>query len=208
MDNFTYERENRTSGLEMYEWDNLWWEQAPNVIKPRVLYIGDSISCGIRRIATNLSGEQILFDGFGTSKAVDNAYFADTLRLFGKQQRTRKIVLFNNGLHGFHLSDGEEYRDYYEKMVKFLMEEYRDIPIALVLTTSVADSDNERVIARNESVKAIAEKYNLPVIDLYSVSVQYEKLHSADGVHYTEEGYEKLAQNLVESVYEIIGNTV
>ena len=205
MDNFTYEKENRTSGLEMYEWDNVWWEQAPNVIKPRVLYIGDSISCGIRRIATNLSGEEILFDGFGTSKAVDNLYFADTLRLFGKQQGTRKLVLFNNGLHGFHLSDREEYKGYYEKMVKFLMEEYRDIPIALVLTTSVADSDNERVIARNESVKVIAEKYNLPVIDLYSVSVQYGKMHSADGVHYTEEGYEKLAQKLLEFVYEIIG---
>ena len=205
MDNFTYERENRTSELEIYEWDNVWWEQAPDVTKPRVLYIGDSISCGIRRIATNLSGEQILFDGFGTSKAVDNAYFADTLRLFGKQQRARKIILFNNGLHGFHLSDAEEYKDYYEKMVKFLMEEYRDIPIALVLTTSVADSDNERVIVRNESVKAIAEKYGLPIIDLYSVSVKCAKLHSTDGVHFTEEGYEKLAKKLLESVYEIVG---
>lgn len=203
MDNFVCEKEERTFVLETNEWDNVWWEQAPDNVRPRVLYIGDSISCGIRRFATQLSNEQILFDGFGTSKAVDNAYFTDSIRLFGKQQKRRNIVIFNNGLHGSHLNDTEEYGDYYEKIVRFLMEEYSDVPLALVLSTSVDGLFNERVMIRNETVKKIAEKYKLPVIDLYEPSVECADLHS-DGIHFTDEGYEKLARKILEVIHEIV----
>lgn len=63
--------------------------------------------------------------------------------------------MFNNGLHGGHLSDVEEYGKYYEKMVRFLLEEYEGTPLVLALSTSVAGEFNERVIVRNETVKKI-----------------------------------------------------
>ena len=204
MDHFTYEKEDRELELETYEWDNVWWEQAPDQTKPRVLYIGDSISCGIRQTATGRADGKLLFDGFGTSKAVDNPYYAESLHLFGMQQRKRELVIFNNGLHGFHLSDTEQYKAYYEKLVRFLMEEFRGTPLALVLTTSVAGPRNERVIARNDVVREIAEANMLPVIDLYTPSVEYVTLRSGDGVHYTPEGYEKLADRLLEYIYGIL----
>lgn len=72
------------------------------------------------------------------------------------------------------------------------------------MTTSIAGLCNERVIARNGVVKQIAEIYGLPVIDLYSASVEYAGLRADDGVHYTQEGYEKLAGRLLESVYKIL----
>ena len=53
---FTFQSKRDANVLEMYEWDNTWWEQAPDTDRKRVLYIGDSISCGIRRIATEVSG--------------------------------------------------------------------------------------------------------------------------------------------------------
>lgn len=204
MCDFTYEEEDRIAGLETYEWDNVWWEQADDQVKARALYIGDSISCGIRRVATRLSGEKILFDGFGTSKAVDNEYFIDSVRLFGKQQRMREVVIFNNGLHGFHLSDAEEYKAYYENIVSFLMEEYKNTPLILALTTSVAGSRNERVIVRNAAVREIAEKYKIPIVDLYAVSVEYVGLRCNDGAHFSAEGYEKLAEKLLEAIYKIV----
>lgn len=204
MDNFTYEAEDRIQELETYEWDNVWWEQAPDNAKPRALYIGDSISCGIRCIATDMANGKILFDGFGTSKAVDNPYFAESLRLFAKQQQKREIVIFNNGLHGFHLSDTQQYKMHYEKLINFLMEEFQGTPLALALTTGVSGPRNERVIARNSAVKQIAEIYGLPVIDLYSPSVEYGKLRADDGVHYIQKGYEKLAGRLLEAVYKIL----
>ena len=203
MNDFTYETKNLKTTLETYEWDNMWWEQASDTTRPRVLYIGDSISCGIRRIATAYTGEKILFDGLGTSKAVDHPYYKDAIRYFANQQPQRKLVLFNNGLHGFHLEDEKEYGDYYEKMVKFLLGEFKETVLALILTTHVAGDRNTRVIRRNAVVKEIAQKYNLPIIDLYFISVEYSHFHSVDGVHFTDAGYQKLAGKLVESIYEI-----
>ena len=208
MDKFTYETEDRNSELEQMEWDNVWWEQTSNSEAARVLYIGDSISCGIRHIATERSNGKYLFDGFGTSKAVDNAYFASAVSLFAKQQQRRKIVIFNNGLHGFHLDDTKEYKEYYEKQVQFLLEEFKGTPVALVLSTYVVGEDHERVIARNNGVREIGGKYNLPIIDLYTTSAEYKHLQIQDGVHYTTEGYEKMAEKLLEFIEEILSESI
>ena len=69
----------KNTELETYEWDNVWFEQANQPDAKRVLYIGDSISCGTRHQATIAAGNKIFFDGIGTSKAVDNQYFKSKL---------------------------------------------------------------------------------------------------------------------------------
>jgi hypothetical protein len=169
-----------------------------------VLYIGDSISCNARIIATAVSKNELLFDGFGTSKALDNPFLFDSIRIFAKQQKNRNVVIFNNGLHGWHLDDEEQYPYYYEKTVKFLLEEFKE-PLAIVLTTSVADEEREqRVKVRNEIAKKTAEKYSLPIIDLYSVSVEFASLRTEDGVHFTYAGYEKLAEKILEDLKTIM----
>ena len=204
MSEYTYEFENRCDRLETYEWDNVWWEQANRADASRILYLGDSISCGTRRIATDTSGT-LLFDGFGTSKAVDNPYFTDSISVFARQQGTRQAIIFNNGLHGFHLDDCEKYSYFYEKIVQFLISEFQDIPLALILTTSVADREREeRVKLRNRAVLKIAERYGLPVIDLYSVSVENVKHRAPDGVHFTADGDKKFAERIVGDLKNII----
>ena len=201
MSQFTYETENTNSKLETYEWDNVWIEQTENKSKKRVLYIGDSISCGTRNIATKVSGEEYLFDGFGSSKALDNPFLYDSIRLFVSQLTGVETVLFNNGLHGWHLDDNTEYREFYENAIKFMLEEFDGKKIFLVLTTSVADSDREkRVKARNKAVCELAEKYSLPVIDLYSTSVEYVNFRIDDGVHYISDGYRKFAAKILEDI--------
>lgn len=205
MNDFTYEQEERTTKLETYEWDNVWWEQATDEERQRVLYVGDSISCGIRRHATLLSKEQILFDGFGTSKAVDHECFMESLKLFCKQQKRRAMIIFNNGLHGWHLEDTVEYAKYYERMVQFFRDEYPETPLVLLLTTTTQNARKERVLLRNEAVKKIAQKYALPLIDLYTPSVEYSALQCEDGVHFTEEGYEKLAAVILKEVEKQLG---
>lgn len=205
MSQFTYEYTDRTEKLETYEWDNVWWEHAKTTGVPRVLYIGDSISCGTRPQLNKLADGKIFFDGFGTSKAVDNPYFAPSLRLFAAQEGERKAILFNNGLHGFHLSDEEEYAAEYEKMVKFLLTEFPGTPIFLLLSTHVKDPHrDERVVARNKAVAKIAGQYDLPVIDLYALTKAKAHLLSADGVHFVEEGYLEIAKELLERVKTIM----
>lgn len=87
MQNFTYENENRNEKLETYEWDNTWIDHADDTKTKRVLYIGDSISCATRTLATAKSDEKILFDGFGTSKGLDNPFLKECIKIFGKHRK-------------------------------------------------------------------------------------------------------------------------
>jgi lysophospholipase L1-like esterase len=63
---------------------------------------------------------------------------------------------------------------------------------------------SERVAPRNEEVLRIAKSLGLEVIDLYSVSVENAQLHTSDGVHFTAEGYEALAEAVVDFIKERI----
>ena len=179
----------------------MWIDHAGTTGVPRVLYIGDSISCAARRAATLASGSTVYFDGFGTSKALDNPYFTEGIRLFARQQGERQAILFNNGLHGWHLEDAGEYARAYEEMIRFLMQEFPGTPLLLLLTTHVADSARDaRVQARNRAVSALAEAYGLPVVDLYTLTRENAHLLSPDGVHFQPEGYRLVADALVRAV--------
>ncbi len=205
MSDYTYQFDKAGNTLETYEWDNVWWEQADRDSAPRVLYIGDSISCATRRLATAAAEDSLLFDGFGTSKAVDNPYFADSIRIFASQQRERQIILFNNGLHGWHLDDTSAYKDGYEQMIRFLLREFKDTPLMLLLTTHVASKEQDaRVCVRNNVVSELAKKYNLPVIDLYTITNSGDFLIH-DGVHLKPEGYQLLAKTIVNEIHKCIG---
>jgi len=187
--------------LETYEWDNTWIEQSNNNTAKRVLYIGDSISCGTRTFANKLSNGEILFDGFGTSKALDNPYFFDSLSVFVKQENKRDAVIFNNGLHGWHLSE-EEYERLYEEFLDKLLNKFCDVPVMPVLTTFVTNEMyyNDRVIVRNEIVKKLATAKNLNIIDLYTVSEINKNLLCGDGVHFVDSGYEALANEVLKII--------
>lgn len=204
MSDFTYQSAPTKGKYETYEWDNVWLEHANDTQTPRVLYIGDSISCGIRRIATAQTENKIYFDGFGTSKSLDNPWFKKSATTFAEQQPGRKIVLVNNGLHGWHLSHDGEYERYLEDMVAYLQEHFEGTPVAIVLTTWIADEKNlPAVHQRNAAAIRVAEKLNAPVIDLYSVSEANKDLIS-DGVHFKVEGYQKLAAAVIARIKEIV----
>ena len=95
---YTYEEETTGKGLEQYEWDDIWWDHANEAKLPRMLIVGDSISCGYRRIAAQELQEEIHVDGIGTSKAVDNEHYSALQAYVLRQQPYGGIVQFNNGL--------------------------------------------------------------------------------------------------------------
>lgn len=202
---YTYEFENRNVCLETYEWDNVWWEQTEKIDAPRVLYIGDSISCNARRVATEVAENKILFDGMGTSKGIDNPHFCATVDIFASQMNRCDAIFFNNGLHGWHLDDATEYKAHCERVLCRLSESFAGVPIVIVLTTSVRNAERDaRVVVRNRALSELAEKYDLPVVDLYSVIKNEPALIAADGVHLTWDGYRKLAEALVSKAREVI----
>lgn len=195
---FEYRRDNVV--YETFEWDSVWIDYANDHDKERVLYIGDSISGATRKKISQLCEESILIDNFATSKSLDNPYFKEAITLFAKQLPKNDIVLFNNGLHGWHLSD-ERYGVLYEEMIKFLKEQFEDSKIFILLTTYIAKPDcSDMVPVRNKMAVQIAKKYDLPVIDLYSVTFENNGLIADDKIHLTDGGYELIAAKILEEL--------
>lgn len=207
---YTYEEENINRNLETYEWDDIWWEHAPDKEKTRMLVIGDSISCGYRRLVTAEMGERIYVDGLATSKALDNPAFKSLVDYVASQHDNVKIVQFNNGLHGWHLSD-EEYAINYERMLDAISEYYKDAKIIIALTTPVRSKDdlnkfgerNERVLKRNKIAVSIAKERNLLVNDLYSIVCDKPELWTNDGVHLNDEGYRIIAKHTADFIEKL-----
>ena len=202
---FTYEEKNGQSALETYEWDRTWIDQANDRETARVLYVGDSISSAILRVATEVAAGEYLYDGYASSMGLDNPYMLEALKLFVRKEGERRLVLFNNGLHGWHLNDEVEYGRELDRTVGELVEYFGSTPVAIVLTTDVDDPErSKRVSARNEVAREVAKKYSLPIVDLHPVSVEYASART-DGVHFNAEGYRALAETIVAATKEILG---
>lgn len=191
--------------LEKYEWDRIWQEDTYDTASKRVVYIGDSISEGTYPQCTKLSEREFVFNNFASSKAVDNPHHIPMLKMFIEQNEKCDAVIFNNGLHGWHLSE-QEYYEGYKKTVKALLSDYAEIPFFIVLTTWVDSSNSvsDRVVPRNEMALKVAKELNLPVIDLYKVAKANAQLIKADGVHFSEEGYEQLAKEIIKVLKETL----
>lgn len=200
----TYEFGAVCDKLETYEWDDGWYEYANDKETFRVLYIGDSVSRGLRYVLNQKADGEVRIDNFATSKAVDNPFFKEALKLFARQETRCDLVLFNNGLHGFHLSD-EEYEHRFDEMVVFLMEEFDKKPMEIVLTTYIKGSEERQrtVSERNRAARRVAERYGLEVIDLYDVSYENRELLAKDGVHFTPEGCDTLAEVVLKEIRRI-----
>ncbi len=204
---FTYEKNDTNHILETYEWDNIWFEHAENTDTPRILAIGDSISCGWRTALNRYYAGSRYVDGFGSSKALDNPYLLPCIELMAAQQPNRGTVLVNNGLHGFHLSV-DDYRDGYQKLLTALKERYPDCRIFVLLTTPVRDESDltelakrtEDVIERNFAAIDVAERLELPIIDLFTPLLHKPQLFANDGVHLSEAGYDLLAEIIAENI--------
>ena len=187
--------ENGTVTLETYEWDQTWIENTEDHTAPRVLYIGDSILIPTRVKLNGTFGGKIRVDGFASSKAADHPFFVESVRLFAAQQAAPyRAVLFNNGLHGWHLDDADAYPHHYERTVKELRALFPQAAFLLLLTTPVADAERDaRVLCRNRAAARIAETYGLHTVDLYHADPALASYLSADGVHFTDDGYRILA---------------
>lgn len=188
--------------LEQKEWTRMWLDEATDMETPRVLLVGDSIFNGVSSRIIDMTDGTVLFDCFVSSKAVDNPYFMEELGVFMKQEGKRKIIVFNNGLHGWHLDDETQYAEGYENIILHLKETYPDAIVVVSLTTFIKDERHDRVLVRNEVAKRIAEKHQCPIMDMYSESKKHEEQLIVDGIHFTEQGYIELCKFIMNYVKE------
>ena len=188
---------------EDIEWSEFWWSNEPDQTKPRILFIGNSITRGYFPMVSENLSEKYNCDRFSSSRSIaDPALIEETKIAIGKYNHT--VIHFNNGLHGWHLN-AEEYEAGMRKYVRFLMaNKSRNCKLVYSLTTPVLSKEtgvkldperNKIVMERNKIAMNIMLENNIPVIDLYGlIEPEIEKYSAFKGdVHYNKEGYEKIA---------------
>ena len=200
---------------EDIEWSDFWWSHEPDTSKPRVLFIGNSISRGYYpAVSAKLSGI-VNCDRYSTSRSIeDPALFRETKIAMGKYRHA--VIHFNNGLHGWHLTN-DQYEKGLRKFVKFLKaNKSKGSVLIYSLTTPVPSKEaglkldpvkNQVVLDRNLIARKIMEENRIPVIDLYGLmEPQLEKYSGSKGdVHYNKEGYERLAEKISNEILNQIG---
>lgn len=199
------------STKEEYEWIRTWCEKTNNKDLPRILLLGDSITEGYYPVVRDMLKGKAYVDYLATSYSIDTSFYQHSIENFVKDS-TYDVVHFNHGLHGSHMT-----QDVYKRCLeKVICEINIYAPVILTTTTSVLDENmlteqktwKGKIKERNSAVYEIAEKYNLFVDDLHSVSekISLEK-RNKDGVHFQIEGYNLLANSVVESIQYVFDNT-
>ena len=189
---------------EPLEWTRTWWEQSESDLLPRALLIGDSIVCGYRDYVQKELNGKAYVDQFATSKFISDPFFQKELSLYLDEYKY-SCIHFNHGLHGRDFSD-DEYSKYYEETLKLLLTKCDKV--ILVLSTPITqknnpgqlDELNDVVKRRNNIVKALAEKYSLPIDNLYDVMEAHPEYKLNDGYHYNDDGKIFQAKLVAQSI--------
>ncbi len=191
-------------GREYVEWLNFWFDKANEKRNDRILLIGDSIARDYRGPLASLTNLPV--DFFATTAAMDDKMFWKTLDLFLEYEDYRwqkaHIQIGVHSIDGMFWAkrnvDLLEYEKTYERLVCTIREIVPDLTIAT--TTKVVNSKDlssidayvtEEIKKRNEIAVRIAEKYGLPVNDLFKK--MYNWPHR-DKVHFTLEGRNQMAE--------------
>ena len=188
--------------LEKFEWDDIWFDHATDTEQKRVIVFGDSISVNYRFPLIELLRGKFCVDNYGTSKAADNPFLKETMRLIMAQQN-HDVICFSTG-HGTHQSP-EEFEQNTEKLALWLMEEYPQKQLIILgRIYSSYPPKEESCKQRNESLARIANKYNLPFVDLHALTLDRPELLKEDKVHLNEDGQSVVAQCIAKAICEIV----
>lgn len=199
---------------EQIEWSDFWWENEPDNAKPRILFIGNSITRGYYPMVSGNLSKRYNCDRFATSRSItDPALIKETKIAMGKYEHS--VIHFNNGLHGWHLN-ANEYEAGMRKFVKFLKShKAKGCKLIYSLTTPVPSKaegvildpeNNNVVLERNRIAAKIMHENNIPIIDLYSLmEKEIEKYSASKGnVHYNRKGYERIATRITEEIANLL----
>ena len=197
---------------EDIEWANFWWAHAPDTKLPRVLLIGDSVTNGYHNNVDKLLKGKANVDMLATSANIcDPALLAQVKLAVGDYKHA--VIHFNNGLHGWQLSDAE-----YEAGLRRLIGLLRQLepqaklvwgqstPIVLTTDPATLDPKNAVVLKRNEVAARVMQELGIPVDDTYSVSVGHAEYRNAgDGFHYNEQGKTAQAEPVARAISAALG---
>ena len=179
-------------------------------VLPRVLLIGDSISIGYtlptRRLLQGIANvHRIPTNGGPTINGLENL---DGWLGSGKWH----VIHFNWGLHDLRFMDDGKHQvaiEKYEQNLQELVARLKRTGATLIWasTTPVPDAEvtpprkNSDTIAYNRAAMRVMEQHGIRVNDLYSVAFsRLGDIQLPANVHYSEAGYEVLAEQVAVSI--------
>ena len=177
---------------------------------PRVLLIGDSISIGYtlptrRLLQGKANVHRIPVNGGPTITGLESLD-----RWLGSGKWT--VIHFNWGLHDLRFMDDGKHQvaiDTYEKNLRDLVGRLKRTGAALIWasTTPVPDAEvtpprkNSNVVAYNAVAKRIMQEHGIPIDDLYALAFpRLGEIQRPANVHYTDPGYDVLAERVAASI--------
>jgi acyl-CoA thioesterase-1 len=189
---------------ERFEWIQSWCDEADKTDKPRVLLIGDSITCGYQAIVRELLRDVCYVDYIATSYAADNKYYTTLIEGFAKNSRYA-VVHFSHGLHGVQMCP----RTFKSKIKALLQRLAENSKVILAEITVKYREGNKRadpiwrkrITERNDVIAELITELDYDWNRLYEVSLKSPmSARDADGVHYLPDGYEILADAVAKSI--------
>lgn len=195
---------------EYIEWTNSWIEGGDKKDLPRVLLLGDSIVSANRDSVQNELVDKFYIDKMATSRSLDQNFYWKQLDLFlSDTQAQYDIILFNFGLHGFHIPT-EEYGYLLNILANRLKE--TNAKLCYMLTTPIVNFDNNPeleihkglVLERNEIAIKVMANQNIEVFDQYTpVLGKMEIRIPNDYYHYNEKGQKLQGEIISKKIIEL-----
>lgn len=195
---------------EKREWSNNWWNNADDSSLPRVLLIGDSISCSYGPEVIKILDGQMNVDRVANSRSINDPMLFGEVGL-ALDNYQYPIVHFNNGLHGWHITE-DDYGVYLRRYVAFLKEKAPTATLIWATSTPITEEGNPGVI--NETMNARVEKRNevslavmrdndITVNDLYSLVYGKAQIRVDDGYHYNADGAQLMGKAVAAAITSI-----
>ena len=200
--------ENSTRKRERVEWVQFYSYNARDNEAPRVLVIGDSISCQFKDFLRKQLGDKVNLSSWATSKCVtDPTYLKELGPIL--EYNEYDLVLFNNGLHSLSMPL-DEWGNAYEKALDFIAAKLPDVPIALVYSTPLTSMDKTQISRNlNAVVLKISQKKQLPIVDIFTPMDQLDRDQFwIDEYHFTEQASAMQAEQIAAFLEEYLKDRI
>ena len=179
--------------LEKNDWSNIWIENANQSEKPRILFVGDSITEGYYSFIGDYLAQDFSLGYYVTSKFLGNPDYQTELTTI-LDRYDFEIIHINNGLHGWDYSI-QEYQKGLEDIKRILDDHAPNALIIWCMTTPIRveenleslDKLNQDVILRNQAALEILGENGVIINDLYSEMLKHPEYYR-DGYHFNSAG--------------------
>jgi len=185
---------------------------------PRVLLIGDSIMNGYRGQVISSLKNTANVDCWLTPKHLKSPKLHDALKNILERDVKYDVIHFNIGLHGWtpgRIPEGE-YEPLMREYVAILKSHSDSVKIIWSSTTPITVKgkpkqldpvNNPTIVKRNAIAARVMQDNNIPVNDLYALSIANLKFKRPDKYHWSRQGAALMGKEIAKKIKEQLPQT-